>query len=87
MMAIVGTEDGRIFMGGNDGCVYELVYQVRVASEGNVRPSANARRPPSQREAEFFGLARKCRKINYSQSALQYLVPAAIAGLFGAAEC
>lgn len=28
MISIVSTEDGRIFMGGNDGCVYELQYQV-----------------------------------------------------------
>lgn len=28
MGVIIGTDDGRIFMGGDDGCVYELVYQV-----------------------------------------------------------
>jgi nuclear pore complex protein Nup155 len=29
MVRIVGTDCGRIFMGGNDGCLYELVYQAR----------------------------------------------------------
>lgn len=28
---LAGTEDGRIFLGGNDGCLYEIVYQ---AEEG-----------------------------------------------------
>jgi hypothetical protein len=26
--AIAGTDNGRIFMAGKDGCLYELVYQV-----------------------------------------------------------
>lgn len=25
---IRGTENGRIFLGGRDGCLYEIVYQV-----------------------------------------------------------
>src|SRR5690242_1049006 len=27
MLSIVGTNNGRIFMGGRDGCLYELYYQ------------------------------------------------------------
>lgn len=27
LSVLAGTEDGRIFMGGNDGCIYEIVYQ------------------------------------------------------------
>ncbi|XP_076062596.1 nuclear pore complex protein Nup154 [Oratosquilla oratoria] len=27
MLSVKGTEDGRIFLGGKDGCMYELVYQ------------------------------------------------------------
>ena len=26
---VVGTSSGRIFMGGRDGCLYEVTYQVR----------------------------------------------------------
>ena len=26
--SITGTPDGRIFMGGHDGCVYEIAYEV-----------------------------------------------------------
>ena len=29
VLTIQGTQDGRIFMGAKDGCLYELVYQVR----------------------------------------------------------
>ena len=29
MTSIVGTDNGRIFMCGNDGHLYELIYQVR----------------------------------------------------------
>lgn len=29
ILTIVGTENGRIFLGGKDGCLYELAYQVR----------------------------------------------------------
>ena len=28
MTCITGTQSGRIFMGGKDGCVYEVAYQV-----------------------------------------------------------
>ena len=28
MSCITGTQSGRIFLGGKDGCVYEIVYQV-----------------------------------------------------------
>lgn len=28
IMNIVGTDTGRIFMAGKDGCLYELAYQV-----------------------------------------------------------
>jgi nuclear pore complex protein Nup155 len=28
MNTIAGTSSGRIFMGGHDGCLYEMVYQV-----------------------------------------------------------
>ena len=28
MRAVVGTSNGRIFIGGSDGCVYEFLYQV-----------------------------------------------------------
>jgi len=28
IMNIVGTDLGRIFMAGKDGCLYELAYQV-----------------------------------------------------------
>lgn len=28
ILTIKGTNDGRIFMGAKDGCLYELVYQV-----------------------------------------------------------
>ena len=28
MLSVVGTENGRIFMAGKDGCLYELTYQV-----------------------------------------------------------
>jgi len=31
MMSIESTHDGRIFMSGKDGCLYELVYQVSVS--------------------------------------------------------
>lgn len=31
LSVLAGTEDGRIFLGGNDGCIYEIVYQ---AEEG-----------------------------------------------------
>ena len=30
--SIVGADNGRIFMAGKDGCLYELVYQVRIFS-------------------------------------------------------
>lgn len=29
MMCIKSTAQGRIFMGGKDGCLYEVTYQVR----------------------------------------------------------
>lgn len=28
MQSIAGTESGRIFMGGKDGCLYEFAYKV-----------------------------------------------------------
>ena len=37
-----------------------------------------------QAKRDMFGLAPKCRKINHTQSVLQYLVPSALAGIFGA---
>ena len=30
MLKIVGTQNGRIFLGGKDGCLYELYYQVKI---------------------------------------------------------
>lgn len=27
--AVTGSENGRIFMGAKDGCLYEFIYQVR----------------------------------------------------------
>ena len=32
MQSIAGTESGRIFMGGKDGCLYEFAYKVRELS-------------------------------------------------------
>ena len=29
MISIVGTTMGRVFLAGKDGCLYELLYQVR----------------------------------------------------------
>lgn len=34
MLKIVGTEHGRIFMAGKDGCLYEFVYQERAGGRG-----------------------------------------------------
>ena len=28
MTCVTGTQSGRIFLGGKDGCVYEVAYQV-----------------------------------------------------------
>ena len=95
MGVIIGTDDGRIFMGGDDGCVYELIYQVPepcvsicfsttcscFSSQSISPPKHPPHRPQSK--SEMFGLAPKCRKINHTQSVLQYLVPSALAGLFG----
>lgn len=33
MSAITGTVDGRIFMGGSDGCVYEMTYEGRISDK------------------------------------------------------
>ena len=30
MTCMTGTQSGRIFLGGKDGCVYEVAYQVRM---------------------------------------------------------
>ena len=30
MLAIKGTDNGRIFMAGRDGCLYEIEYQVMI---------------------------------------------------------
>lgn len=32
IMNIIGTDNGRIFMAGKDGCLYEIVYQVNIFS-------------------------------------------------------
>ncbi len=29
MLCVEGTSDGRIFLGGKNGCVYEMVYQAK----------------------------------------------------------
>ena len=34
MTCLVGGPNGRIFMGGNDGCVYELQYEVGQGCKG-----------------------------------------------------
>ena len=36
-MSIVGTQNGRIFMAGKDGCLYELAYQVTLKVYFNIR--------------------------------------------------
>eukprot|EP00656_Telonema_subtile_P001758 TRINITY_DN10762_c0_g1_i2.p1 TRINITY_DN10762_c0_g1~~TRINITY_DN10762_c0_g1_i2.p1 ORF type:complete len:1481 (+),score=454.69 TRINITY_DN10762_c0_g1_i2:208-4650(+) len=37
MMCVIGTPEGRIFMGGRDGCLYELVYAVESNWSGTSR--------------------------------------------------
>eukprot|EP00658_Telonema_sp_P-2_P050721 TRINITY_DN3874_c0_g3_i14.p1 TRINITY_DN3874_c0_g3~~TRINITY_DN3874_c0_g3_i14.p1 ORF type:complete len:455 (+),score=107.91 TRINITY_DN3874_c0_g3_i14:55-1419(+) len=37
MMCVTGTPEGRIFMGGRDGCLYELVYAVESNWSGTSR--------------------------------------------------
>ena len=38
MLSVVGTENGRIFMAGKDGCLYELTYQVGVVIRAGISP-------------------------------------------------
>eukprot|EP00730_Choanoeca_flexa_P008962 TRINITY_DN12562_c0_g2_i1.p1 TRINITY_DN12562_c0_g2~~TRINITY_DN12562_c0_g2_i1.p1 ORF type:complete len:1292 (+),score=380.00 TRINITY_DN12562_c0_g2_i1:19-3894(+) len=61
MTCLIGGPDGRIFMGGNDGAVYELQYE--------------------KSTSWLFGY--KCRKINHSQSMMDYIVPSILSSVFG----
>ena len=35
MTCVTGTQSGRIFLGGKDGCVYEIAYQVSMKGNYN----------------------------------------------------
>lgn len=65
MLKIVGTPHGRIFMGGMDGCLYELYYQgIIFRSRDSYRYIA---------EEKWF--TKRCKLVNHSTGMLSNLVP------------
>ena len=85
VVTVKGTQNGRIFMGAKDGCIYVFVYQVchfqsffscfYLIQLSNLKLLSLP-----QAEDGFFG--RKCRKINHSKSSLSFLVPSFIQSAF-----
>jgi len=72
MVKIVGTKHGRILMAGNDGCLYEIVYDGPVLGVigsliGGIHPN-------------------KCRKLNHSASVVGSVVPGFLKSLGGLAQ-
>jgi hypothetical protein len=76
--SIVGTSEGRIFMGGSDCCVYEIRYQVRTLS-----PSLLHFIHTHPKDQGWFS---RPSKINHSRSRVSYLVPSAVQALVGLRE-
>jgi nuclear pore complex protein Nup155 len=79
MVKIVGTKRGRIFMGGSDGSLYELEYQViHWAMPPCVfhlcllkwLPMLSASPPPQADEGWF---SKRARKINHTRSIMSAL--------------
>lgn len=75
MSCIVGTDDGRVFMGGRDGSVYELLYEVSSLHFFCFQLTC------FQRDDGWL-FSRKCRKVNHTTSALSFLVPTLIKSLW-----
>ena len=85
IVTVKGTQNGRIFMGAKDGCIYEFVYQVSHSHPASIylliQPFYfKLLLLMAQAEDGFFG--RKCRKINHSKSSLSFLVPSFIQSAF-----
>lgn len=81
MVKIVGTKRGRIFMGGSDGSLYELEYQVINRGHATVRRSvmfiykaADAKCfPPPLPQADEGWFSKRARKINHTRSIMSAL--------------
>ncbi|RKO83828.1 Nucleoporin, Nup133/Nup155-like protein, partial [Blyttiomyces helicus] len=81
MNTIVGTEDGRIFMNGDNGDVYELHYQVSALSDERStfeRPLARHSAAAKSRKAEETWFTRKIQKVNHSGGVLRLMAPDAL---------
>ena len=90
MLTIVGTSTGRIFAGGRDGHIHELVYQVRSgltqgSVQGGTRPQgadhcAVVRSRGTRRgQAEDGWFTRRCRKVNRTASVISAFLPTFLA--------
>ncbi|KAH0627891.1 hypothetical protein JD844_008444 [Phrynosoma platyrhinos] len=62
LLTITSTENGRIFLAGKDGCLYEVAYQAK-----------SDKIDSELAEAGWF--SQRCRKINHSKSTLSFLIP------------
>jgi nuclear pore complex protein Nup155 len=68
MIKIVSTQNGRIFMGGNDGNLYELIYENHQDSWSTYLG---------------IGETYKCRKVNHSSWNLVNIIPPLVKGIIG----